>query len=59
MNKRTTVYYFLRLRVLITQVLTKKMPFAAAIDVDERYVGGRRKGRVDEEQRGKYRCLAF
>ena len=43
-NKSTAAYYFLRLRMIITQALAEEMPLAGAIEVDESYFGGRRKG---------------
>lgn len=36
-NKSTAAYYFLRLRMIITQTLAEEMPFAGAIEVDESY----------------------
>ena len=44
-NKSTAAYYFLRLRRIITRALAEEMPFDGAIEVDESYCGGRRKGK--------------
>src|SRR5665811_1754194 len=52
-NKSTAAYYFLRLRMIITQALAEEMPLAGAIEVDESYFGGRRKGKRGRGAAGK------
>ena len=52
-NKNTAAYYFQRLRMIITQALAKEMPLAGAIEVDESYFGGRRKGKRGRGAAGK------
>jgi transposase len=58
-NKSTAAYYCLRLRLLITQALTEKVSLVGAIEVEERYFGGRRKGKRGRGAAGKVPCLAF
>ena len=52
-NKSTAAYDFLRLRMIITQALAEEMPLAGAIEVDESYFGGRRKGKRGRGAAGK------
>jgi transposase-like protein len=52
-NKSTAAYYFLRLRMIITQTLAEETPFAGAIEVDESYFGGHRKGKRGRGAAGK------
>jgi len=52
-NKSTAAYYFLRLRMIITQALDEEMPLAGAIEVDESYFGGRPKGKRGRGAAGK------
>lgn len=52
-NKSTATYYFLRLRTIIAQTLAAEMAFDGAIEVDESYFGGRRKGKRGRGAAGK------
>jgi transposase len=52
-NKSTAAYYFLRLRTIIAQALAAEMAFDGAIEVDESYFGGRRKGKRGRGAAGK------
>jgi len=51
--KRTTAYYFHRLRELIYQSIEDERPFAGEIEVDESYFVGRRKGKRGRGAVGK------
>lgn len=52
-NKSTAAYYFLRLRQIFSQGLAEEMPLEGAIEVDETYFGGRRKGKRGRGAAGK------
>jgi len=52
-NKSTAAYYFLRRRMIISQALAEEMPLDGAIEVDECYFGGRRKGKRGRGAAGK------
>ena len=54
-NPKTSVYYFHRLREIITHHLEAEadMVFSGEIEVDESYFGGRRKGRRGRGAAGK------
>lgn len=53
-NRNTAILYFHKLRELIAEKLTAEMPFAAgAIEVDESYFGGYRKGKRGRGAAGK------
>ena len=52
-NKTTAAFYFHRLRQLIYQAVADTAPFAGESEVDERYFGGRRKGKRGRGAAGK------
>jgi transposase len=52
-NKSTAAYYFHRLREIIAQAVHNEMPLAGEVEVDERYCGGRRKGKRSGGAAGK------
>ena len=52
-NKSTAVYDFLRLRMIITQTPAEESPFDGAIEVDESYFEGQRKGKRGRGAAGK------
>ena len=55
MNRKTTAFYFLRLREIITYELESESEamFGEEIEVDESYFGGRRKGKRGRGAAGK------
>ena len=54
-NRKTTAFYFLRLREIITYELESESEamFGEEIEVDESYFGGRRKGKRGRGAAGK------
>ena len=54
-NRKTAVYYYHRLREIITEQLDKESTelFDDEIEVDESYFGGRRKGKRGRGAAGK------
>lgn len=52
-NKGTASYYLLRLRMIIAQTLEEELPLEGAIEVDESYFGGQRKGKRGRGAAGK------
>ena len=52
-HKSTEAYYFLRLRMIITQTPPEETPVAGAIEGDESYFGGQRKGNRGRGAEGK------
>jgi transposase len=54
-NRKTTAFYFLRLREIITYELEAESEamFGEEIEVDESYFGGRRKGKRGRGAAGK------
>jgi transposase len=52
-NKSTAAYYFHRLREVIDRATEDATPFSGAIEVDESYFGGSRKGKRGRGAAGK------
>lgn len=52
-NRNTAVSFYNRLRMIIAEELTKASPVSGAIEVDESYFGGRRKGKRGRGAAGK------
>ena len=52
-SKSTAAYYFLRLRMIITQDRAEETLLVGAIEVDESYFGGHRKGKRGRGAAGK------
>ena len=53
LNRRTAIHLYHRLRLIIARQIKAEWAFAGAIEVDESYVGGRRKGKRGRGAAGK------
>ena len=53
LNRRTAIHFYHRLRIIIAQQIENEWAFSGAIEVDESYFGGRRKGKRGRGAAGK------
>jgi transposase len=53
LNRRTAIHFYHRLRLLIARQIEDEWAFSGAIEVDESYCGGRRKGKRGRGAAGK------
>ncbi len=52
-NRRSGIHFYHRLRTIIAQQIEEEWAFTGAIEVDESYFGGRRKGKRGRGAAGK------